>query len=183
MRSDLAFEFFGHPTQEPSDTVIVSGFSSPRLSAVWCAGCGVLGMGCGVRALGCGVSGVWAWGAEVQGMGCRGCGAWGAGCVGHGVQGVQDMGHGGCGAWGAGHGAGTWGAGHGVWGTGHGARCTHMSAQPWSPMISMALTHSPADMYISAAALGSLMLRAQSACFVIRLFFSVPSPDPRNSCQ
>ena len=48
-------------------------------------------------------------------------------------------------------------------------------------MISIALTHSPADMYISAAALGSLMLRAQSACFDIRFFFSTPSPDPMNS--
>lgn len=34
---------------------------------------------------------------------------------------------------------------------------TYMSTQPWSPLISMALQCSPAEMYISTAALGSLM--------------------------
>ena len=58
---------------------------------------------------------------------------------------------------------------------------THMSDHPWSPMISMAFTHSPADMYISAAAFGSFMFLAQSACLVMRDFLSAGSPDPRNS--
>ena len=34
---------------------------------------------------------------------------------------------------------------------------------------------------ISAAALGSLLLFAQSACFVISIFLSIGSPEPMNS--
>ena len=48
-------------------------------------------------------------------------------------------------------------------------------------MISIALRYSPADMYISAAALGSLIFRAQSACLEIRFFWSAASPEPTNS--
>ena len=58
---------------------------------------------------------------------------------------------------------------------------TYMSTQPWSPLISMALRCSPAEMYISTAALGSLMFRAQSACLVISIFVSLGSSDPRKS--
>jgi len=60
---------------------------------------------------------------------------------------------------------------------------TYISAHPWSPIISMAFTYSPALMYISAAALGSLLLLAQSACLVINIFLSNGSPDPINSCK
>ena len=56
-----------------------------------------------------------------------------------------------------------------------------MSAHPCSPMMSMALQNSPAEMYISAAALGSLLLLAQSACFVINIFLSRGSPEPMYS--
>ena len=62
------------------------------------------------------------------------------------------------------------------------SQATHMSAQLWSPMISIALRCSPAERYISAAARGSLMFLAQSACLVIRSFLSWGSPDPMNSC-
>lgn len=72
--------------------------------------------------------------------------------------------------------------------TRHAAKCflgqglkTYMSTQPWSPLISMALTCSPAEMYISTAALGSLIFLAQSACLVISIFVSLGSPDPRKS--
>ena len=58
---------------------------------------------------------------------------------------------------------------------------TYMSTQPCSPLISMALQCSPAEMYISTAALGSLMFRAQSACLVISIFVSLGSSDPRKS--
>lgn len=58
-----------------------------------------------------------------------------------------------------------------------------MSTQPWSPLISMAFMCSPAERYISTAALGSLISLAQSACFFISIFVSLGSPDPRNSCN
>lgn len=50
-------------------------------------------------------------------------------------------------------------------------------------MMSIALQNSPAEMYISAAALGSLLLLAQSACFVISIFLSRGSPDPMYSYE
>lgn len=58
---------------------------------------------------------------------------------------------------------------------------SYMSAHPCSPMMSIALQNSPAEMYISAAALGSLLLLAQSACLVISIFLSRGSPDPMYS--
>lgn len=60
---------------------------------------------------------------------------------------------------------------------------TYISTQPWSPLISMAFTCSPAERYICTAAFGSLMSLAQSACFFISIFVSLGSPDPRNSCN
>lgn len=59
---------------------------------------------------------------------------------------------------------------------------TYISTQPRSPLISTALMCSPAERYISTAALGSLMFRAQSACLVISILVSLGSPDPRKSC-
>lgn len=58
-----------------------------------------------------------------------------------------------------------------------------MSAQPCSPIISMALRCSPADRYISAAARGSLLLLAQSACLVISIRELFGSVAPTNSCS
>lgn len=62
------------------------------------------------------------------------------------------------------------------------SKSTYISTQPLSPIISIALWVSPADRYISAAALGSLMFRAQSAFFLISAFRSTLSPEPKNSC-
>lgn len=58
---------------------------------------------------------------------------------------------------------------------------TYISTQPLSPMISIAFRCSPAEMYISAAAFGSLMFLAQSACLVINILVSLGSPEPRKS--
>lgn len=58
-----------------------------------------------------------------------------------------------------------------------------MSAQPCSPIMSIALRCSPADRYISAAARGSLLLLAQSACLVIRIRELLGSVTPTNSCK
>lgn len=60
---------------------------------------------------------------------------------------------------------------------------TYMSAQPCSPIMSMALRCSPADRYISAAARGSLLLLAQSACLVIRIRELLGSVAPTKSCE
>lgn len=58
-----------------------------------------------------------------------------------------------------------------------------MSAQPCSPIMSMALRCSPADRYISAAARGSLLLFAQSACLVIKIRELFGSVAPTKSCR
>lgn len=60
---------------------------------------------------------------------------------------------------------------------------TYMSAQPCSPIMSIALRCSPADRYISAAARGSLLLLAQSACLVISIRELFGSVTPTNSCS
>lgn len=57
----------------------------------------------------------------------------------------------------------------------------HMSIQPCSPMISMAFMCSPAVRYMSAAARGSLLFFAQSACFFISSLVSLGSAEPRKS--
>jgi len=61
-------------------------------------------------------------------------------------------------------------------------RNANMSAHPFSPMISIAFTYSPAVIYISAAVFGSFKLLAQSACFDISNFLSEPSSSPTKSC-
>jgi len=60
---------------------------------------------------------------------------------------------------------------------------TYVSSQPCRPMMSMAFRCSPADWYISAAARGSLLLRAQSACLVIRIRELSGSVAPTKSCE
>lgn len=65
----------------------------------------------------------------------------------------------------------------------HAVTGTYMSSQPCSPIMSMALRCSPADRYISAAARGSLLLLAQSACLVIRIRELLGSVPPMKSCK
>ena len=62
-------------------------------------------------------------------------------------------------------------------------RRTHMSIQPFSPMISMAFIVSPALTYISAAERSSLMFLAHSARFLSSVLRSEESSSPANSCR